>query len=213
MDECKQTNRTVKCSQYCTNEAGGYKCSCEDGYFLYDGDNTTISRFEAKTAIVSHTCYGKFLSLCSEKTSGDHPFSTYRKLSEKLTFVTPWYAHARMSIRGLEMLFFGNDPLVSFRSSHPGVFCKKRILKNFKKFTEKHLHDGDSCKPRACNFIKKETPTQVFYKFCEILKNTINRLTIILSHSSWKIYEKFKDAIKQVVNLNKFGIQNRGTLK
>ena len=89
MDECKQTNRTVKCSQSCTNEAGGYKCSCEDGYFLYDGDNTTISGFEAKTAIVNHTCYGTFLYLCSEKISGDHSFSTYSKLSKKLTFLTP----------------------------------------------------------------------------------------------------------------------------
>ena len=28
-----------------------------------------------------------------------HLFSTYKKVTEKLTF-TPWYAHARMRIRG-----------------------------------------------------------------------------------------------------------------
>ena len=35
-----------------------------------------------------------------------HPLSTYAKLSEKLTFLTPWYVHVRVRIRGLEMLVF-----------------------------------------------------------------------------------------------------------
>ena len=49
-----------------------------------------------------------------------HPLSTYVKFSEKLTFLTPWYAHLRVRIRGLEMLVFReilrtylmDDPLV-----------------------------------------------------------------------------------------------------
>ena len=28
-----------------------------------------------------------------------HPFSTYAKFTEKLTFLTPYYAHARVRIR------------------------------------------------------------------------------------------------------------------
>ena len=36
----------------------------------------------------------------------DHPFSTYAKYSEKLTFLTPLYAHIHAHIRGLEMLAF-----------------------------------------------------------------------------------------------------------
>ena len=36
----------------------------------------------------------------------DHPFSTYAKFSEKLTFLTPWYWYVRVCIRGLEMLVF-----------------------------------------------------------------------------------------------------------
>ena len=36
----------------------------------------------------------------------DHPFSTYAKFSEKLTFLTPWYTHVRVRIRGSEMLVF-----------------------------------------------------------------------------------------------------------
>ena len=35
-----------------------------------------------------------------------HPLSTYAKFSEKLTFLTPWHAHVRVRIRGLEMLIF-----------------------------------------------------------------------------------------------------------
>ena len=31
---------------------------------------------------------------------GDHSFSTYAKFSEKLIFLTPWYAHVRVRIRG-----------------------------------------------------------------------------------------------------------------
>ena len=34
------------------------------------------------------------------------PLSTYAKFSEKLTFRPPGYAHARVRIRGLEMLAF-----------------------------------------------------------------------------------------------------------
>ena len=35
-----------------------------------------------------------------------HPLSSYANLSEKLALLTPWYAHARLRIRGLEMLVF-----------------------------------------------------------------------------------------------------------
>ena len=35
-----------------------------------------------------------------------HPLSTYEKFSEKLTFLTPWYEHVGVRIRGLEMLVF-----------------------------------------------------------------------------------------------------------
>ena len=30
----------------------------------------------------------------------DHSFNTYTKFSEKLTFLTPWYAHVGVCIRG-----------------------------------------------------------------------------------------------------------------
>ena len=53
----------------------------------------------------------------------------------------------------------------------PDVFCKKGILRNFTKFTEKHL--CQSLLFNKVDFIKKETLAQVFScKFCEISKNT-----------------------------------------
>ena len=35
-----------------------------------------------------------------------HPLSTYAKFSQKLTFLTSWYAHVRVRMRVLEMLVF-----------------------------------------------------------------------------------------------------------
>ena len=53
------------------------------------------------------------------------------------------------------------------RSSRPEVSCEKGVLRNFTKFTGRHLW------PEACNFMKKETLAQVFScEFCEISKNT-----------------------------------------
>ena len=63
----------------------------------------------------------------------------------------------------------------TFRSSHRRCSIKKGVLKNFAKFTRKHLCQRlffDKVADLACNFIKK-TPTQVFFcEYCEILKNT-----------------------------------------
>ena len=36
----------------------------------------------------------------------DHSFSMFVTFSEKLAFLTPWYAHARVHIKRLEMLIF-----------------------------------------------------------------------------------------------------------
>ena len=66
------------------------------------------------------------------------------------------------------------------RSSHPEVFCKKGVLRNFAKFTGKHLCQSLSfnnvyhCKVYI-NFIKKETLVQLFScEFCEISKKTFS---------------------------------------
>ena len=57
-------------------------------------------------------------------------------------------------------------PFSKQRSSRPEVFCKKGVLRNFAKFTEKHL-----C--QILFFSKVETLAQVFScEFCEVSKNT-----------------------------------------
>ena len=62
------------------------------------------------------------------------------------------------------------------RSSRPEVFCKKGVLENFTKFTEKHL-----CQSL---FFKKETLTQVFScEFYEIFKNIFFDRTPLASAS------------------------------
>ena len=68
-------------------------------------------------------------------------------------------------------------PCHYFRSSHPEVLRKKDVLKNFAKFTGKHLYQSlffnKVASLQACDFIKKETLAQVFScEFCEIFKNT-----------------------------------------
>ena len=61
-----------------------------------------------------------------------------------------------------------------YRSSRPEVFCKNGVLRNFAKFTGKHLCQSlffNKVAGGACNFIKKETLAQVFScEFCEISK-------------------------------------------
>ena len=65
------------------------------------------------------------------------------------------------------------DPTVGqgcsmLRSSRPEVFCDKDVLRNFAKFTGKHLY-------RGLQLVKKETLAQVFScEFCEISKNTFS---------------------------------------
>ena len=58
------------------------------------------------------------------------------------------------------------------------MFYKKDVLRNFTKFTGKHLCQSHRCQQvpesgEACNFIKKEVLAQVFScEFCKISKNT-----------------------------------------
>ena len=73
------------------------------------------------------------------------------------------------------------------RSSRPEVFCKKGVLRNFTKFTGKHLCQSlffNKVAGQACNFIKKETLAQAFScEFCEISKNTFFHRTPLVAAS------------------------------
>ena len=68
---------------------------------------------------------------------------------------------------------------ITRQKQSPDMFRKKVVLRNFKKFTGKHLcqslffNNVAGLRPQACNFIKKETVAQVFScEFCEIFMNT-----------------------------------------
>ena len=83
------------------------------------------------------------------------------------------------------------------RSSLPEVFCKKGVLRNFAKFTGKHLCQSlffNKVAGAACNFIKKETLTQVFScEFCEISKNTFSQRTPLVAASGKKPIKVMKE--------------------
>ena len=72
----------------------------------------------------------------------------------------------------------------------PKVFYTKSVLKNFTKFTGKHLRQSLFLKKVAglgCNVIKKETLAQVFSReFCEISKNTFFREHLWTNASNMK---------------------------
>ena len=91
-----------------------------------------------------------------------------------------------------------------FRSSRPEALCKKGVLRNFAKFTEKYL-----CQALGLQFIKKETLVQVFsYEFFKISKNTFSHRTtssgcfwLLMTPYQWHNFEFRK---KYVPPLTKF---------
>ena len=86
----------------------------------------------------------------------------------------------------------------------PEVFYKKGVLRNFAKFTGKHLCQS-LCfnRPQACNFIKKETLAEVFScEFCEISKKTFftEHLWVAASNSLILLHISRKAARKRFLN-------------
>ena len=74
------------------------------------------------------------------------------------------------------------------RSSRPEVFRKKGVLRNFAKFTGKHLRQSlffnKVAGLRPATSLKKETLAQVFScEFCEISKNTFFLRTPLVAAS------------------------------
>ena len=65
---------------------------------------------------------------------------------------------------------------INYRSSRPDVFCKKGVLRNFAKYTGKHL-----CQSL---FFNKEALAQGFScEFCEIFKNNFFYRTPLVTAS------------------------------
>ena len=75
--------------------------------FTYISDLIRLMRISAFRAM-KHFLFCNSLNWlrATQKCIRGDPLSTYAKFSEKLTFLTTWYAHIRMRIRALEMLIF-----------------------------------------------------------------------------------------------------------
>ena len=74
--------------------------------------------------------------------------------------------------------------LILSRSRRPELFYQKSVLKNFAKFTGKHLCQFSFL--INCNFIKKQAMVQVFpCEFCEISKNTFPCRTLPVTASAY----------------------------
>ena len=75
------------------------------------------------------------------------------------------------------------------KSNLPEVFCYKRVLKYFAKFTEKHLCQSlfffNKIQVDDCNFIKREALIEVFScQYCKSFKNIYFK-NICLSGCFW----------------------------
>ena len=90
-----------------------------------------------------------------------------------------------------------------FRSSHPEVFCKKGVLKNFTKFKGNHVCQRLFFRVsdlRPATFLKKETLAQMFScEFYEISKNTFFHRTPVVAASA---YCKHISNLSQEINLS-----------
>ena len=79
---------------------------------------------------------------------------------------------------------------------------KKCVLKNFVKLIRTHL----CCLLQACNFIKKETLTQVFScEFCKIFKNTFQPTTTLLKRRLQ--HRCFKEHLRLTASVNNESIK------
>ena len=72
------------------------------------------------------------------------------------------------------------------------MFCEEGVLRNFAKFTEKHLFQSlffNKVAGATCNLIKKETLSQVFScEFCEISKSTFFYRTPLVAASEKSLF-------------------------
>ena len=77
------------------------------------------------------------------------------------------------------------EGLIINRSSHPEVFCEKGVLRNFTKFTGRHLCESF--------FFNKVTLARVLScEFCEVSKNTSFQRTPLVTASESTIAFKRK---------------------
>ena len=89
------------------------------------------------------------------------------------------------------------------KKQSPEVFCKKGVVKNFAKLTEKHLRQvlfSIMLQAKAYKFIKNKTLAKVLScEFCEIFKNTF---FIELPVNAFDHHKKLSDIFREYCTLN-----------
>ena len=100
--------------------------------------------------------------------------------------------------------------LFIFRSSHQGCSVRKGVLRNFAKFTGKHLRQSlfsNKVAGAACNFIKKETLAQMFScEFCGISKKAFFTEHLWVTVSRWTVSKNNERSIINFCEGSEYGI-------
>ena len=111
-----------------------------------------------------HCFFLAFNPLCANPTKWSNTTQTIHCSKSCLSM----FGHfVGLALKGLNSQCYS----IIIRSSRPNVICKKGVLKNFSKFTGKHLFW--SLFFAGLRLSKKETLAQVFScQFCEFYKNT-----------------------------------------
>ena len=132
---------------------------------------------------------GYFVISCTAKTFFKLLFHSFQKLKMFYLFhgiKFSWCYLVSCSCYLSFPIFLYSFKIYRVSSSHPHVFSKNDVLRNFGKFTGKHLCQSLFffliCRPQPDNFVKKETLALVFCcEFFEISKNTCFHRTPIVA--------------------------------
>ena len=108
------------------------------------------------------------------------------------SILRPWFKHPIINSHSSAYHEHADNSQVgqhpNFRSSRPEMFCKKGVLRNFTKFTGKHLCQSlffnKVADLKPATLLKKETLAQVFScEFCKISKSTFFHRTPLVAAS------------------------------
>ena len=125
-------------------------------HFRITASQKQIDEYERKNSVPSESSLSLFEDTV---TATDSSFHTLNSLNQSNWFLGIWWSSVDWGLNGwisrsivpkswvqlgiIKVIYFQNFMNINFyRSSHPEVFCKKGVLRNFPKFTGKHLRQS-----------------------------------------------------------------------